>query len=291
MSTWDCGNAQIPSPKINEKLNTAAQHCLSDISTAANCKIVAAGFIGSRMIGIYNETSDYDIRAIADVEMPTGGPIAKSYEYASYKIDIKVYPFSQIVSEINEWRLVDKYYPSLHSIPENPLVHSDVVRSQFRQVLQNPIYVDNSFFKKNKEAIREGLLVCDQLDYDYIRAYSNYYNFLQKGSVNLRKYLYTLYEILSIKWVLEKNTFCPDFLAGQEVYPFPAEIAEIVTKLMELNRRGLTKEKSFVEKNAQLNEYIGGTLNYLKERIGISCEECKCKNYLRIQCIKGVLEM
>ena len=288
MSILDCGDWQAIPPKISDELNAVSQQCLADIAASSGCKIVAAGFIGSRMIGIYNQTSDYDIRAIT-TGTSTEVAISKNYEYGSFKIDIKAYPFERIASDIDRWRQIDKTYPSLHCIPKEPLVHNDVFRSQFRLVLQNPIYADGTFFRANKGVILDGILLCDQLDYDYIRAYMNYNKFLQGEEVHLRKYLYTFYEIASINWVLGRGTFCPDFIAGCAEYPFPPEITGIVTQMLEMNRGCVSKEKAFVKQNPLLNDYISETLLHLRERIENSCVKNMRHNHLHIPCIKHIL--
>ena len=118
--------------KVSAQILKEVNMALSEFEQTNACKIILAGFIGSRMIGLSNSTSDYDVRAIAV------GAHHSLPECCSFKrvipetVDIKVYSYEKVSRDITTWQSVNKSYPSVLSLSTHPLVREDIYRNQIR---------------------------------------------------------------------------------------------------------------------------------------------------------------
>lgn len=240
---------------------------LQRIEEEYDCQIVLAGFIGSRVNGLGNESSDYDIRAIALSEQKQEEKnffVSKVYDTVC--LETKIYWFDKIYEDSLEWDRLDKIYPTITGDLEHRLVHDDDMRSMIRLTRVEPILHATSFLEKYQLLADKSLKIVDALDYEYSRAYMNYKKALSGENVNIRKYLYTLYEIFSIRWILQNKTYPKDFYTELSEMNMSQDVFDIIQMLLEINKTVL-KENAFIEKQELLNAFIKQELLELEKEI------------------------
>lgn len=249
---------------------------LQNLEHSFDAQTVLAGFIGSRMIGLHNDTSDYDIRAVLDAapnQMPSKQSFA--YPYRSQKIEITVFPLYLVEANILKWDALDKTYPTILSGLDHVLVHEDETRSQFRLASPHCFLYNKKILAEHRLTFEKGTKNIDYIDYEYSRAYMNLSRSLSKESVAVRKYLYTFYEILCIDWWLRFSTFPPGFQRLMIEFPFPEKVGVSVYRLFEMNRTGQRKETLFTSQDSELNSYIKICLKRQKDEIRAYAAEKK----------------
>lgn len=257
---------------IDDFVIQTAKKCLLMIEKKYQCHVILAGFVGSQVIGLHNANSDYDVRAVAIFTSYIPDKIFDSFLLKNTRIEIMTFPFERVISEIEEWSQLKKVYPTILSDCISPLVHQDVFRAQFRLAVRCLFSSDTVFLSTHIKNVQKGLAVRDQLDYDYSRAYINLKEFLSADIVNVRKYLYTINEILSIRWGLWKQTFPPDFLTLLQSFSVPDELNSTLNWMIERNNKEQDKAKLYIPRIDRLNFWLQQELIFLENNIRIFSE-------------------
>lgn len=253
--------------EIDEVILQNAKKFINDIEREFACSIILSGFVGSRIIGLHNSKSDYDIRAVALFENEPNKYLFISTTIGNVKMEAKIFSFQKVAADIKKWNDIERKYPTIFMKNSHYLIHNDEVRSQIRLASQSRITYDRDFILKNHSIVCNGMIICDDLDYYYSRAFCNQKNFLARKQVNLRKYLYTVNEILSIKWIIQERTFAPNFVVLLEKIPIPSNITEFIKTFLFLNYNCEEKMEKYVENSNELSEYIIENLRTEKKEI------------------------
>ncbi len=227
---------------------------LSKLEIQKDIKILFAVECGSRAWGFASEDSDWDVRFVY---------IHKKEWY--FKIDnlddaLEIKLPNDI--DMSGWelkktlRLYRKCNPSLLEWIKSPLV-----------------YVDNYGFKSNLDKLSKEFFNSKSYLYHYLHmAEGNYYDFLVKDMVKIKKYFYVLRPILVCEWILKYNTIAPvEFnliLASLEIdKSVKAEIDLIIDKKIKNYTLGLEP------RNEILNNYLISKINFLKEYLKNKVEQ------------------
>lgn len=140
-------------------------------------------------------------------------------------------------------------------------------------VLLKMVTTDNLWIKNSSDAhklfdtLRNELYIIDILDFYFTRAQGNYDTYLTKEQkIPLRKYLYTLHEVMYMNWIIEKKVVPPmDFyeLSRQTIKKDAVELE--MSHLYKMNKESsMVKKKLFVSRNDILNNYIKENLLYIE---------------------------
>ena len=266
VETIDMGFPELDVVKSNRgRALILSRYLLKRIEQQNDCEVLLAGFVGSRMIGLSMNASDYDIKAIVDRGQVEPRKLSRySFPRYSCDIDIWTYRWDKVAESLEEWEAAGITLPSIHSDAHEDLVHSDDFRSQIRLASEHCIVMD---VPEDCERIMHlGLAVKDGLDYQYTRAFLNYVNYLEQDKVGVRKYLYTLYELFAIRWIADARTYPPPF-TDLLLYVAPEEMVwREISKLYDMNGRA-PKEENHVSPNHVINEYIFEELRAARARI------------------------
>lgn len=222
-------------------------------------KFLSYGWDGSRTIGLNNKFSDYDIVGIViygnkKTEKPD--VVVGSIEFNNFLIEYKLYNFEKIKIELKKWQDVNRIYPNIKNNYDNFLVRNDVFRNQLRISLANKIYVNQEAFNENIFFVNLGSSIIDYIDYNYTRAYMNFNKFLQGEFVLVRKYLYTLYELMVIIWLIKKETLPPDFRKLLDAFILEENYRSKFLRLFDMNAEVLNKETLYIKKDENINSFI-----------------------------------
>lgn len=251
-----------------------------------NCKIWCYGWSGSRAIGLENKKSDYDIIGIYsdNKENDKDKIIGAIYENCLC-IEYKLYNLKYIVDNLIKWNRVKKIYPTIIYLHDSSMVHEDLYRNLIRLSLEHPIFIEDAFLQVFKNEIELGLCTNDCLDYYYSRAYMNYNNFEINEKINIRKYLYTLYEIMAIMWIIENEKLPPTFIELCNRFIADINLKNKITNLFELNAKGTAKENLYTYRVDDIDKYIKNNLINLGEKIYRYSQNNLDKKIIERRCI------
>ncbi len=157
--------------------------------------------------------------------------------------------------------------------PENIKVRwerDDYFFTKFHWIMMSDdVCVSNSFYDKYAECYKIERLI-DAMNYYYIRAYGNYNNqILIKERINERRYLNTIWQILSLKWIVEKKTrpvvefdVLADEVVGEE------KLKGIIKKYLdEFKNTDVDKDDVICSTNEEINTFIKKELEVCREII------------------------
>lgn len=234
---------------------------------------------GSYSVGLENLTSDIDFYLICSGEYDDKVLcLSKEFEYNGQerKIDFMCVgietAYKQNILYKKNGNYPSCFYRNLHQdkiaqLPDiqRPDFPKDVL---FRTLMSDNIW-KNSSVGYDLGAINRYICVMDVLDYNYIRAYGNYVNYIEnKDVVMLRKYLYALHEIFTCLWVVRYAEKPPmDFINLLKGF-CDLKIKNKVKQMYNLNKNAdKSKRHCLVAADIEINQYIWEGLTIVKRRI------------------------
>jgi hypothetical protein len=136
-----------------------------------------------------------------------------------------------------------------------------------RLIFNRHIWDDNGFINLNYDLIKNQLLFYDFIKCLYIWAEGRLYNYLSGDNIQLRIYLYTIHEILTIDQILKTKCLPPvAFLELLETCDNQYIYDEMI-KYYHINKQSVDKFKVLISENDKLNAYISTKLNEFRPQI------------------------
>jgi len=257
---------------MDEYLFNQILDLLIDMESESSKKILVAGMGGSYSLGLQNITSDLDLFVVFQGDdLSYAHTITKEISDEKRKIDLMCLPISLIIENAELWikenrRYPTVYYKTSHKRNEERL-KKDIEREDFaraflfRTLLSGRIWYMQNFmaYRQDDNTVDHAIRIIDICDYLFTRAYGNYNEFIvDKEFVPLRKYLYTMHEICSIKWLLKYETKPePDFYKLIGLQSLDSEITEVFKQWYFMNRDcKIQKNKAIVSGNLLINKFF-----------------------------------
>ena len=232
---------------MNQEVKEIINKKLFEIEGEHKIKILYAIESGSRAWGFESTDSDYDVRFIYAHEknwylniLPKKDvieyPIIDEYDYSGWDIRKTLF-------------LLNKSNPVLFEWLNSPIVY----------------FKDVYFYNIMKELVKPYFSSISSV-YHYLHmAKGNYRQYLQAGTVKIKKYFYVLRPIMACKWIETYNE------------PPPMEFEKLLTnvqdkELLEKINELLKRKKSCIELNIEpkiqiINNYIEKILQHFEETV------------------------
>lgn len=236
-----------------------------------NVKVIAASIGGSVSIGLSNNTSDYDVYFLYE---NGNAPLFQKLRLEKYSKSIDCWSdcFSNCISECKTFFYSHKDFPTILTRGLNEKADDVKFGLLCSIFLTDSFFLCDLFFEEKYESVKSLFYIREICDYWYSRAYGNYYKFIKNHEkVNLRKYLYTVWQCLYMHRCLEeKRAPVQDFLlllnASKDILDSNIEI--IVKNLFELNKNSsVSKEDNFVAISIELDSWIEKNLKVIENKI------------------------
>jgi len=208
---------------------------LEEIEQKEKVRILYAVESGSRAWGFASLDSDYDVRFIYVRPMSVYLELEEKPDFINWKLDKTL--------DINGWDL-SKTLKQFH--------RSNATLYEWRN---SPVIYRNTPEWKKVEKVSKQYFSCKSSMYHYYgTANKNYYAYLTKEKVKLKKYFYVLRPILACQWIEEKKFPPPVRFSDLAEAVLISEKKEMVENL--LQRKIQTTEAQEEARIDELNEYL-----------------------------------
>jgi predicted nucleotidyltransferase len=228
-------------------LDTIKQKLL-ELEKDKNIRILYACESGSRAWGFPSPDSDYDVRFIYARRVD-------DYLKITDIRDVVDLPVNEVL-DIGGWdirkalKLFLKSNGALYEWLQSPIVYQDTYgfAEELRQLM--PKYFS--------------LRACG--NHYLAMALNTLHNDLQGEEVKLKRYFYALRSALACKWIIERQTVPPMEFKLLRVLVNDLKFQQAIDGLLE--KKQVSDEKTLVEPNITLSNWLTTTLESCKERIG-----------------------
>ncbi|MCI9198953.1 MAG: hypothetical protein HFI03_00740 [Lachnospiraceae bacterium] len=235
---------------------------------------------GSWSFNLANESSDIDFCLVVDWKNQKGEMIQKEI------IENELIEFFcvSLPDILDAW---EEYHNHIHKYPtrfyrsneemEKIIKQEDSERTGFLQEILIKIFLSEKviefqkgILEENRENIRKNLRLIDVWDYEFNRAYGNYYEKIcNKEKVPVRKYLYTIHQMVTCYALMRNEKLVMDFeriFASDSNYD--AWFRDICLDLFKKNKvYGIDKADNCVQAEMRLNNWIEKGLEEILEEM------------------------
>lgn len=270
--------------------NETLDRCMSMIQENAGrieeeleCRLLFGAVSGSISLNLSNASSDVDCCLVVDGRSKGfSGIRIKRIDRAGMGLDCFYAPLREIEAECITYGAVGRKYPTrfYRSQEETDEIvnRKDHERPGFLKEMVMRIYLADKRMELQKGSVenaygnlKEGLRLIDIWDAYFSRAYGNYWERIrEQEQVSVRKYLYTISEIMVCRAVLKGMRPVMDFeyLVGGGGAGIEQPVLELCRALWEKNRcSSIAKEKSYTLTIPYLNIWIENQLEELVDRM------------------------
>jgi len=251
---------------INEQV---IKNNIENIIYKLDCTPLVCAIGGSNSFGLANKTSDVDIYAIVDGINRDEKVFVESICVGGLQADFICVDFSFCKNKCDENIEKNHVYPScMHRGQYEKRIISlqkDIQREEFPREVIGRIFASDVIVETRRgEAERcyhdlcNGLRIADIWESYYNRAYGNYYEHICcRESVLLRKYLYTISELLICRYLMDYEDIVLDFTQLINTYVSKkTRVYDCVMDLFERNKEAQYKSKELVCRNKTIDEWI-----------------------------------
>ena len=224
---------------------------------------------GSWSFNLANESSDIDFCLVVEWKNKKGEMIQTEIIEGEL-IDFVCVSLSDIM---DVW---EEYHNHIHNYPtrfyrskeemEKMIQQKDSERIDFlREILikifltEKVIEFQKGILEANQDNIQKNLCLIDVWDYEFNRAYGNYYEKIyNKEKVPVRKYLYTIHQMVTCYELMRGGKLVMDFEqildSGSN---YDSWLKDICLKLFNRNKLcGVDKAENYVQADIRLNDWI-----------------------------------